>query len=239
MQWSIFIPQSDVIDTGSLGPCARLQFELPKMVLKTAKAKACATKTQCAILSRSGACQLARARQVGSISPNSESNSESQQALRESCSMINCKLPGFSRQFFLPQEKFALGTVVSHFVSELFSGREIFGGRSKLDERQSFTTLHSQNNENQFGDECVSIVSESNSGSAQFCATHVTKFGARATSCPRKTSEARWHARTVSLQKVLLWMEQSNSHSIWTFEAASVGGCPIVSTSSCNCNSSH
>ena len=45
MQWSIFIPQSDVIDTGSLGPCARFHFEMPGMVLKTAKAKACATKT--------------------------------------------------------------------------------------------------------------------------------------------------------------------------------------------------
>ena len=66
------------------------------------------------------------------------------------------KMPGFSRHFFLPQEKFALGTVVSHFASELFSGREMFGGRSKLDERQTFTTLHSHNNDTQFGDVCVS-----------------------------------------------------------------------------------
>ena len=67
-------------------------------------------------------------------------------------------MPGFSRHFFLPQEKLALGTVVSHFVSELFSGREMFGGRSKLDERQAFTALHSHSNGNQFGDVCVSIV---------------------------------------------------------------------------------
>ena len=64
------------------------------------------------------------------------------------------------KAFFLPQEKLALGTVVSHFASELFSGREMFGGRSKLDERQAFTALHSHSNGNQFGDVCVSIVAD-------------------------------------------------------------------------------
>ena len=37
--------RSDVIDSGSLRPCDRFHFEMPKSVLKTAKAKACATKS--------------------------------------------------------------------------------------------------------------------------------------------------------------------------------------------------
>ena len=143
MQWSIFIPQSDVIDTGSLGPCARLHFEMPKMVLKTAKAKACATRTQCAILSRSGACQLARARQVGSISPNSESNSESQQALRERSSMINCKMPGFSRHFFYHKRSLLSGQLCPTLsVNCLADARYLGGVRSWMSGKPSQLYIH-------------------------------------------------------------------------------------------------
>ena len=54
-----------------------------------------------------------------------------------------------------------------------------------------------------------------------------------------QTLEARWHARAGSLRKVLLWMGQSHSHSIMSFEAAGFGCCLIVTTSSCNGNSSY
>ena len=76
MQWSIFIPQSDVTDTGSFRPSARFHFEMPKMVLKAAKAKACATKIQFAIWSRSGACRLDRSSVSGFDTPVSRSNPE-------------------------------------------------------------------------------------------------------------------------------------------------------------------
>ena len=58
-----------MIDTGPLGHRDRLHFEMPKAVLKKVKAKACAAKSQFAILSRSGACRLDRSSGSGFDSP--------------------------------------------------------------------------------------------------------------------------------------------------------------------------
>ena len=90
----------------------------------------------------------------------------------------------------------------------------------------------------QFGDEYVSIVSESNSDSAQSCASNVTKFGARATSCPRKLrkrdgTRVQYHCKKVLVDGRIPF---TLHFGLWE---ATISRRPIVSTSSCNHNSSH
>ena len=111
-----------MIDTGSLGPSARLHFEMPKTVLKAAKAKACATKIQFAIWSRSGACRLDRSSVSGFDTPVSRSNPEGGMFLWEFAAQPAANyLDGF-QDFFFTGDVLALRTSVSHFGSKLFSG---------------------------------------------------------------------------------------------------------------------
>ena len=157
----------------------------------------------------------------------------------EICSQVSCKSLDDSQNFFL-QKVFWLAGQVSHFGSGLFGGLdklwrefEVVGdfkpcnrtNRTKTD--SVLGTMWSPS----YRIKCYRL-----SINFEQCTTN---WRADDNKLSAQTVEARWHARAVSLRRVLLWMEQLHSHSIMTFEVASFGCCLIVATSSCNRNSSN
>jgi hypothetical protein len=157
----------------------------------------------------------------------------------EICSQVSCKSLDDSQNFFL-QKVFWLAGQVSHF------GSGLFGGLDKLwREFEVVAAFEPCNRTNRTKTDSVLGTMWSPSYRIKCYRLSInfeqctTNWRADDNKLSAQTVEARWHARAVSLRRVLLWMEQLHSHSIMTFEVASFGCCLIVATSSCNCNSSN
>ena len=102
------------------------------MILKLTKAGAGAIKIQCAILSRSGACQLDMSPASGFDYPHIRIEPRESAISAESCKRKRLQICAICKEFFLAAEEVSSRVKCPTLDIELFGERDNVWGRSKL-----------------------------------------------------------------------------------------------------------
>ena len=127
IQWSFSKLWPDVVDSDPLGLVIRLQFELPKSVLKVTKAGADSTKIQFAISSRSGACQLNMSPSSGFDYPHIRIEPRESASSGGSCKRKQLQMCTICKRVVWPRKKLALGLNVPLWHRIVWRTRQLVG----------------------------------------------------------------------------------------------------------------
>ena len=182
---------------GSLGLGIRLHFEMPKLVLKLAEARAEAAKIQCAISSRSGACQLNMSPASGFDYPHIGIESRESASSAGSCKGNQLRMCTVCKEFFLTAEEFGSRVKCPTLTSHCLASATTCGGCVSCGGVRGCSRL-AIDQQSYNGDKGFSFGRES------FCRfvfiVSESKFGARKNFAVRFV-EARGHMRAALLRK--------------------------------------